>query len=57
MTKRMSHIRRNMKKENTEYRPEQLLLAKIFRELLGKDYQVYTRDILWQKKIQYLGEE
>ena len=42
MTKRMSHIRRNMKKENTEYRPEQLLLAKIFRELLGKDYQVYT---------------
>lgn len=42
MGKRMSHIRRNMKEENTEYRPEQLLLAKIFRELLGEKYQVFT---------------
>ena len=40
--KRMSHIRRNMKEENSEYRPEQLLCAKIFRELLGKEYNVKT---------------
>ena len=40
--KRMSHIRRNMKEENSEYRPEQLLCAKIFRELLGSEYDVKT---------------
>jgi len=40
MTGRMSHIRRNMKEENTAYRPEQMLCAKILREMLKDDYEV-----------------
>ena len=39
---RMSHIRRNMIKENTEYRPEQMLCTKILRKMLGKKYEVLT---------------
>lgn len=36
----MSHIRRNMKEENTEYRPEQMLCAEHLRALLGDKYTV-----------------
>jgi very-short-patch-repair endonuclease len=37
---RMSHIRRNMVEENKDYRDEQILCAKILRELLGEEYEV-----------------
>ena len=36
----MSHIRRNMKEENTDYRPEQMYCAKLLRELLPQGYEV-----------------
>ena len=36
----MSHVRRNMKEENKDYRPEQMYCAELLRQLLPQGYEV-----------------